>query len=204
MPAQQRVGALPRKSLHHELLHGPKAQVTAPHPEVDIAVPVFILGRAELRPEQVGAGFGALVDGDPVFQESPAPVNHLRSGLDLQRPSATGRDRVRHKPGVMGLHPGKLPLDLHGLLAVNDPIVKDALHPQLVALSRVRMQNDLLISEKVLGNCLPFNFANGTRAWSPFNGNFRRESPENQSFGPTPLDYSGPLLPHHDTVLGGN
>ena len=115
-PAQVKTGVF-RSSLQYKLLHGAGTEVTAPHPEVSVAVPVCILGRTQLCPEQGGASLSVLVNGNPILQESPTSIDDLCPGFHLQRPSATTREFMRHELCVVRLHPSKLSSNLHALLA---------------------------------------------------------------------------------------
>ena len=97
--------------------------MTAPHPEVSVAVPVFILGRTQLCPEQGRASLSVLVNGNLILQESPTSTDDLCPGFHLQRLSATTREFMRHEFGVVRLYPSKLSSNFQALLAVNNLIM---------------------------------------------------------------------------------
>ena len=102
---------------------------------------------------------------DPIFQESPRPINDLRSGFGLQC-FLGAWNLVRHHVNAVWGASLQLAVLLNPLLALDDvrahaPSVDFA----LVALGRVRAQDYALVFQPSLGQWQPLYLADGGWAW---------------------------------------
>ena len=83
-------------------------------------------------------------------------INDLRSGLDGD--GALGvRDFVRDQLHIVGLLPTKSAVDLDSFVAMDDTIVDDTIHLQLVKFRGVTVKDDAAIPKQLVGKGLPFH-----------------------------------------------
>ena len=158
-------------------------------------MPILVLCGSELGTEQLTSSFAVLIDLYTVLEVPPASIDNLRPRLHDEL-FAGPRDSVLHKGYVLGLDPYILSVSLHTLLAMDDPVMDDAWHDELVRLREVCVQHYLSVSQEFLPDVLPFSTTSCSWTGSPFHDEFRLQSAKHQRLRITSLDDSGPLFPH--------
>ena len=106
-----------------ELCHLPGTESACGNPHVVVAIPVLILGRAELCSQGSNSDTGGLIDLQWALQESPGAIDHLSSGLAVTRRLLT-MHFVGNKADIIWRMPFPLAIDLCLLLAMSNLIAQ--------------------------------------------------------------------------------
>ena len=95
-------------------------------------------------------------------ESTPKSINDLGTCLDLDLLAI--RELVDIDTGVMRFHPSGFAVDAHQLLLVNDIVMHDARHLDLVCTGSICVQDHLLVLKMFGGNPRPISCSD--RAWS--------------------------------------
>ena len=153
----------------YDLGHVPGTQSARCNPKILVAMPVLVLGTADLCPHQRWTHSAVLVELDPLLQIPPRAVHDLGAALCFDL-AACLRVFVNRHLHIRRCFPDPFALDFLPLFAMSDMVMENARHPQTIGLSSICVEDNTTVLEVLLCQRPPFNLSDSSWARGPFGG----------------------------------
>ena len=126
-------------------------------------------------------------------ESTPKSINDPGACLDLDL--LANRELVDIDTGVMRFHPSGFAVDAHQLLLVNDIVMHDARHLDLVCTGSICVQDHLLVLKMFGGNPRPISCSDRAWSWSLFCCHLRGQAVQVECLRSASLNHTSPLFP---------
>ena len=145
----------------HYAFHVGSNNMSSTQPEISLAVPVLPLCTANLCSEQQGGCLYILVPGESGFDEFPRAIYNL--GTRFTGNSTAIRQLVLRDANEGRFQPHPLSVLLDTFLLVHHRIVHNTGQFHFVGAGRIRVEDDIAVSDVLQGQRLPIHLSDGTR-----------------------------------------